>query len=88
MASSIEHVFSADGPLARAVSAYRARPGQIELANAVDGAIRTGGVLIAEAGTGTGKTFAYLVPALLSGSKVIVCRSASILNGPRKSRWP
>ena len=79
MVSSIEHVFSSDGPLARAVAAYRARPGQVELANAVDAAIRSGGVLIAEAGTGTGKTFAYLVPALLSGAKVIVSTGTKTL---------
>lgn len=79
MAASIEHVFSSDGPLSRAVSAYRARPGQVELANAVDAAIRSGGVLIAEAGTGTGKTFAYLVPALLSGAKVIVSTGTKTL---------
>ena len=79
MALPIEHVFSADGPLARAVSADRARAGQIELASAVEAAIAGGGVLIAEAGTGTGKTFAYLVPALLSGAKVIVSTGTKTL---------
>jgi ATP-dependent DNA helicase DinG len=79
LALPIEHVFSSDGPLARAVSSYRARQGQVELAQAVDAAIRGGGVLVAEAGTGTGKTFAYLVPALLSGAKVIVSTGTKTL---------
>src|SRR5262245_14699783 len=79
MALPIEHVFSGDGPLSQVVAAYRARPGQVELANAVEAAIQSGGVLIAEAGTGTGKTFAYLVAALLSGAKVIVSTGTKTL---------
>ena len=70
--ATLEHVFSADGPLARAVPGYRPRPGQVELAGAIARTLRDKGVLVAEAGTGTGKTFAYLVPALLSGGKVII----------------
>ncbi len=68
----IEAIFSADGPLAGAITGFRAREGQLELAKAVAAAIRDNAVLVAEAGTGTGKTFAYLVPALLSGGKVII----------------
>lgn len=68
----IEAIFSADGPLAGAITGFRAREGQLELAKAVAAAIRDNALLVAEAGTGTGKTFAYLVPALLSGGKVII----------------
>ena len=63
---------SPDGPLAKAVTGFRARPFQVEMAEAVAEAIAGTSVLVAEAGTGTGKTYAYLVPALLSGGKVIV----------------
>ncbi|MFB4204018.1 putative ATP-dependent helicase DinG [wastewater metagenome] len=61
-----------DGALARAVDGFSPRGEQQTMAEAVGGVIEEGGVLVAEAGTGTGKTFAYLVPALLSGQKVIV----------------
>jgi len=79
LTSAIEHAFSAAGPLASAVAGYRARPGQVAMATAVDRAIRDCGLLVAEAGTGTGKTFAYLVPALLSGAKVIVSTGTKTL---------
>jgi len=65
-------LFAADGPLAARVPGFRPRPQQLAMAAAVAQAIDSHGVLLAEAGTGTGKTFAYLVPALLSGGKVIV----------------
>jgi len=64
--------FDRDGALARAVPGFAARPSQAEMAAAVYDAIENGGTLIAEAGTGTGKTFAYLVPALIAGGKVLV----------------
>jgi ATP-dependent DNA helicase DinG len=72
-------VFGADGPLARAIPGYRMRNQQVEMARAVARAIERCEVLIAEAGTGTGKTFAYLVPALLSGGKVIVSTGTKTL---------
>src|SRR5262249_28184382 len=68
----LQSVFARDGPLAKAVSGFRTRPFQVEMAEAVSDAIAGNTVLVAEAGTGTGKTYAYLVPALLSGGKVIV----------------
>jgi ATP-dependent DNA helicase DinG len=71
--------FAPDGPLACAVPGYRARSQQVEMAEAVAAAIRDHAVLVAEAGTGTGKTFAYLVPALLSGGKVIVSTGTKTL---------
>ena len=70
--TDLADIFSSKGPLARAVGSYRPRPFQLEMARAVAGAIAANDVLVAEAGTGTGKTFAYLVPALLSGGKVII----------------
>ena len=75
----IEGIFSANGPLARSVQGFRVREGQIEMANAVTAAIRENTVLVAEAGTGTGKTFAYLIPALLSGGKVIISTGTKTL---------
>lgn len=70
--TDLDSLFSASGALAQGVEGFRARAGQLEMARAVARAIENNTVLIAEAGTGTGKTFAYLVPALLSGGKVIV----------------
>jgi len=75
----IEQVFSETGPLAQAVPGYKLRPQQIEMAHAVNDAIESRGRLIAEAGTGTGKTFAYLAPALLSGGKVIISTGTKTL---------
>jgi ATP-dependent DNA helicase DinG len=65
-------VFADDGPLARAVDGYEQRAGQRAMAAAVADVIERGGTLLAEAGTGTGKTLAYLVPAILSGQRVLV----------------
>ena len=67
----LDSIFSAQGALARAVGGFRVREGQKEMAHAVSDAIANHAVLIAEAGTGTGKTFAYLVPALLSGGDLL-----------------
>ncbi|MGZ3183444.1 MAG: ATP-dependent DNA helicase [Telluria sp.] len=68
----IERLFSAGGPLAPSVGAYSPRSSQTEMAKAIAQAIADQRTLIAEAGTGTGKTFAYLVPALLWGGKTII----------------
>ncbi|WP_303900853.1 ATP-dependent DNA helicase [Thiohalomonas denitrificans] len=65
-------ILGPDGPLARLLSGFAPRLQQQEMADAVAEAIAGREVLVAEAGTGTGKTFAYLVPALLSGEKVII----------------
>ncbi|HEX7348210.1 MAG TPA: ATP-dependent DNA helicase [Rhodanobacteraceae bacterium] len=61
-----------DGPFAREVSNFAPRATQQRMATAVADALDSHGTLVVEAGTGTGKTFAYLVPALLSGKRVIV----------------
>jgi ATP-dependent DNA helicase DinG len=60
------------GPFARAFEGFESRPGQRRLAGAVASTFVDGGVLVAEAGTGTGKTVAYLVPAMLAGRRVLV----------------
>jgi ATP-dependent DNA helicase DinG len=70
--AEIERLFDSGGPLSRAVGGYRSRQSQTDMAKAIAHAIGDQKTLIAEAGTGTGKTFAYLVPALLWGGKVIV----------------
>jgi ATP-dependent DNA helicase DinG len=58
--------------LARALPGFESRPAQLEMAEAVAAVFAGGGVLLAEAGTGTGKTLAYLVPAILSRQRVLV----------------
>ena len=72
MSAEVEHFFSELSPLASEVASFRPRTQQREMALAVAEAIRDNAILVAEAGTGTGKTFAYLVPALLAGGKVII----------------
>jgi ATP-dependent DNA helicase DinG len=64
--------FASDGPLAQALEGFEPREGQLEMAQAVASALAGRGVLLAEAGTGTGKTLAYLVPAILSRQRVLV----------------
>ena len=77
--SSLQETFSPDGPLARAINGYRVRAQQVDMAERIAAAINRCSVFIAEAGTGTGKTFAYLVPALQSGGKVIVSTGTKTL---------
>jgi ATP-dependent DNA helicase DinG len=72
MNSDYNDVFDLEGPLARALPGYAYRPEQAAMAKAVGLALSRLEPLIVEAGTGTGKTFAYLVPALLSGRSVII----------------
>ncbi len=79
MKTALERAFAADGPLASAVKGFKLRPQQLEMAQAIQAAMERTGVLVAEAGTGTGKTFAYLVPALLAGGKVIVSTGTKTL---------
>ncbi|MEZ5319992.1 MAG: ATP-dependent DNA helicase [Vicinamibacterales bacterium] len=72
LADQVEAAFADDGPLARALDAFEPREGQRRLALAVADVLDGGGTLVAEAGTGTGKTLAYLVPAALAGRKVLI----------------
>lgn len=68
----IAALFENGGPLARALPEYEARPAQLAMADAVAGVFERGGVQLVEAGTGTGKTLAYLAPAILSGTRTLV----------------
>lgn len=70
--SPLEQMFEAQGPLSRAAPGYRYRPGQVRLAQAIQETLDARNVLVAEAGTGVGKTFAYLVPMLQSQGKCLV----------------
>ena len=72
MNSDYKEVFQMGGPLARTLPNYAYRPEQAVMAKAVGAALARLEPLIVEAGTGTGKTFAYLIPALLSGRSVII----------------
>ncbi|HGO5853216.1 TPA: ATP-dependent DNA helicase [Mannheimia haemolytica] len=68
----IQHAFSDNGLLSQNISGFRPRQAQLEMAQAVAKAVKFATPVVVEAGTGTGKTFAYLVPALLSGKKTIL----------------
>ncbi len=84
--AEVDRIFGAGGPLAPAVGTFRPRQSQTEMAKAIAHAIGAQGTLIAEAGTGTGKTFAYLVPALLWGGKTIVSTGTKNLQDQLFSR--
>jgi ATP-dependent DNA helicase DinG len=72
LASAVAAALSPTGPLARSIPSFETREAQVRLADAVAQAFTGGGILLAEAGTGTGKTLAYLIPAILSGHRVLV----------------
>jgi ATP-dependent DNA helicase DinG len=76
---SARELLGPDGPFAKEVPGFAPRESQQAMAEAVEEAIADGYSLIAEAGTGTGKTFAYLVPALRSGKRVIVSTGTKTL---------
>jgi len=65
-------IMGASGPLSRALSGFTPRPAQQQMATRIDEALQQREILMVEAGTGTGKTYAYLVPALLSGLRVLI----------------
>ena len=77
--ADLPFIFGVDGALADAIPGFRMRLQQLQMAEAIQQAISDHSVLVAEAGTGTGKTFAYLVPALLSGGKVIISTGTKTL---------
>src|SRR3954462_6613395 len=68
----LEEIFGPDGPLQRALPDFRFRRQQLRMAERIAAALANREALVVEAGTGTGKTFAYLVPALLSGKRVLI----------------
>ncbi len=77
--SDLPYLFGPEGPLAARIEGFRHRHSQLEMAEKIEATIDRAGVFIAEAGTGTGKTFAYLVPALRSGGKVIISTGTKTL---------
>lgn len=77
--SHCQQLLSAKGRLSTAIPGFKAREAQITLASEVIQAINEKTILIAEAGTGTGKTFAYLIPCLLSGKKTLISTATKTL---------
>ena len=79
LAVAVARAFAADGPLARADAGFMPRPQQDQMAARIAQAVEERGTLVAEAGTGVGKTFAYLVPLLLSGKRALVSTATKSL---------
>ncbi|MCH2057201.1 MAG: ATP-dependent DNA helicase [Thalassotalea sp.] len=77
--TSVTLAFSSQGLLAKAINGFSPRQAQLDMALEVERAIEKQSTLIVEAGTGTGKTFAYLIPALMSDKKVIVSTGTKTL---------
>jgi ATP-dependent DNA helicase DinG len=69
---TVERVFGPQGLLARCLPGYEFRPEQLRMSQGVRQVLAQGGILLVEAGTGTGKTLAYLIPAILSGRKLVI----------------
>ncbi|HEX4749559.1 MAG TPA: ATP-dependent DNA helicase [Bryobacteraceae bacterium] len=69
---TVRGFFARNGPLARSHPSYEYRPGQLQMAEAVESCLAEKRHLIVEAGTGTGKTLAYLVPSILSGKRIVI----------------
>jgi ATP-dependent DNA helicase DinG len=74
-----QHVLGEQGRLTTAIPGFKARSQQIDLASAIAKTIQQNGILVAEAGTGTGKTYAYLIPCLLSGKKTLISTATKTL---------
>ena len=72
-------LLDADGPFAETLKSFAPREAQVQMAQAVEDSLAIGGSLVVEAGTGIGKTLAYLVPALLSGERVIISTGTKTL---------
>jgi len=72
LAEAVDHAFAPGGPIASVIEGFEPRSSQREMAAAVAATFDDGGVLLVEAGTGTGKTLAYLVPAILKRERVLV----------------
>ena len=79
LVAMVPEVFAPGGVLARADGHFQPRDGQTQMAIAVAETIAEGGALVVEAGTGVGKTYAYLVPALLSGERVLLSTATKAL---------
>ena len=75
----VTETLSHHGALAQAISGFQPRAGQTDMALAVTQTLEQGGQLVVEAGTGVGKTYAYLVPVLLSGQRALVSTATKAL---------
>ena len=82
----VQEAFASNGVLSRSVDQFVARAGQTEMAMAVARAIENSDVLVVEASTGVGKTFAYLVPALISGERILLSTATKALQDQLFSR--
>lgn len=79
LVKAVREAFSLNAPLAQATPGFAQRSGQLALAESIANAIENNLALVAEAGTGIGKTFAYLLPALLSGRRVMISTGTKTL---------
>jgi ATP-dependent DNA helicase DinG len=79
LAEQVAQALSTEGPLASHWPGFKPRTGQTDMALAVTEAVEQGGALVVEAGTGVGKTFAYLVPVLLSGQRALISTATKAL---------
>jgi ATP-dependent DNA helicase DinG len=82
----VAETLSSHGALAQAVPGFQPREGQTDMAMAVSQTLEQGGQLVVEAGTGVGKTYAYLVPVLLSGQRALVSTATKALQDQLFSR--
>jgi ATP-dependent DNA helicase DinG len=76
---NIQQIFKKEGLLSKRIPSFQVRPAQAAMAYTVSQAIQENSCLVAEAGTGTGKTLAYLIPAVLSGKKIIISTATKTL---------
>ena len=79
LTEQVELAFAPGSALSRSVQQFRPRAGQTDMALAIARTIDEGGTLVVEAGTGVGKTFSYLVPALLSGARILLSTATKTL---------
>ena len=86
MKKQISKIFSSDGELSKNIKGFKPRAEQLEMAQSVGYAIQNKRSLVVEAGTGTGKTFAYLAPALIAGKKTIISTGSKNLQDQLFSR--
>lgn len=86
LAQQVEEAFGSTSALAGTVEQFSARDGQTRMALAIAQTMEQGGVLVVEAGTGVGKTYAYLVPALLSGARILISTATKALQDQLFSR--
>lgn len=86
LSQAVAHAFDVEGPLALGSAHFQPREGQTEMALAIAQVVEQGGELVVEAGTGVGKTYAYLVPVLLSGQRALVSTATKALQDQLFSR--